>query len=169
MAAGFLIASGATKAVGAVKGKKAANKAADSQYALDQENIRLQKIEREESISRTLDTQGQQEGTIENQIGASGFSVGSSLDKYLDSTKENNASDIDWMRTSGASQDAIASREASARKRNSDAEAKGNLISGIGSALGTFGAAKSSFDKVGWGIGGKSKPAVAKPFGDAKK
>ncbi len=152
MATGFLVASGASKVIGGVKQNRASKKAANSQYALDQENIRLQKAETAESVRRTEEQQQITQGSAANQIGASGFAVGSSLDRYLETAKAKNASDIDWMRTSGASRDAISAREASARKRNSDAERRGQNISNAGSALGSFGAAGSQYDKTKWGF-----------------
>lgn len=152
MATGFLVASGASKVIGGVKQNRASRKAANETYALDQENIRLQKLETADSIRRTEEQQQITQGSAANQIGASGFAVGSSLDRYLETAKAKNASDIDWMRTSGASRDAISAREASARKRNSDAERRGQNISNAGSALGSFGAAGSQYSKTKWGF-----------------
>ncbi len=152
MAAGFLVASGVSKTIGGVAQNRASRKAANETYALDQENIRLQKLETADSIRRTEEQQQITQGSAANQIGASGFAVGSSLDRYLETAKAKNASDIDWMRTSGASRDAISAREASARKRNSDAERRGQNISNAGSALGSFGAAGSQYSKTKWGF-----------------
>jgi len=135
MATGALIAGGVAKGVGSRKEKKASKSAAKSQEALDAENRRLYQLEVDESVRRTEDVNEQTESLAMTQIGASGFSVGSSMDAYLETIQATHAGDVDWMRTSGASNVAIQEREASARKRNSDAQANASFIKGVGGAI----------------------------------
>ncbi len=148
--AGFLIASAATKGIGAIFGRRADKATASEQERLDLENIRLNKLETEESIRRTEESQRDVIGTQRNQVGASGFATGSSLDKYIEATQKRQASDIDWMRTSGASRDAISAREASARKSASESQSKARLVSGISSAIGSGAGAFAVGNKSGW-------------------
>lgn len=149
--AGFMIASAVVKGVGLVSGRRASKAAASEQQRLDMENIRLERLETEESIRRTELSHGVIEGQQKAQVGASGFAVGSSLDKYMEATQAQHASDIDWMRTSGASREAISEREASARYSSSQAAIKAGTISGIGDIIGTGATAGAAYNKWGWG------------------
>ncbi len=133
--------------LGPIKQYDNEKKTAEEQYRIDQENIRLYNLEVDETVRRTKLNQAETEGQISANIGASGFAKGSSLDKYLEFVSTENKKDIDWMRTSGASQTAIKSREADARRRNANAVAEGNLVSGIGSAI--TGNVSKAF---GWGF-----------------
>ena len=153
--AGFYIASSATKLFGGRKRRKADKKAMAEQERLDLANIQLEKLETEESIRRTLESQGKTIGTQRSQAGASGFGVGSSLDRYIASTQAEHSSDIDWMRTSGASRAAIGEREAAARKDAADAVSKGNYTSSITGAIGSGMSAGVAHNKFGWGFGEK--------------
>ena len=139
MGAGLIIGGGILKGIGAIKNKKAADRSAKEQRQLDEENIRLDKLEIAESISRTESSNRQSAGMAEAQIGASGFGGGSSMNSYLSTIKAEQASDVDWMKTSGASRTAIQEREAAARQRNSNRQARGNFMSGIASSFGTIG------------------------------
>lgn len=152
MAVGFMVASAAIGAVGSVSQSNAMKRQAKTQRELDAENLALQKKETAESIRRTKKDQVKVEGQIETDIGASGFEVGGSLDKYLESVKEEHSSDLDWMRTSGASRDAIAEREAAARYSATRSQATGTLIGGIGTSIGQLGGAASQYKKTGWGF-----------------
>ncbi len=133
--------------LGPIKQYDNEKKTAEEQYKIDQENIRLYNLEVKETIRRTELSQAETEGQISANIGASGFAKGSSLDKYLEFVSSENKKDVDWMRTSGASQSAIKSREADARRRNANSVAEGNLISGLGNAI-TSTAGKA----FGWGF-----------------
>ena len=124
---------------------------AAEQERLDLENIRLEKLETEESIRRTEESHAEILGSQRTQVGSSGFATGSSLDKYVSSTQEKHASDIDWMRTSGASRAAIGEREAAARKNASEAGSKARTISNIGGAIGSAAGAGAAANKYGWG------------------
>lgn len=135
MATGALIGGAVIKGVGSIKQSKATKKAGKEQEKLDNENIKLQKLELEETIRRTEIMNRQTEGLARTQIGASGFGGGSSLDRYMKTIEQTHKTDVDWMKTSGASQTQIAEREASARARNTRAQASAGLISGIGSAV----------------------------------
>lgn len=138
MAVGFMIASTVTKAVGARKQAKAQKRQAQTQAEIDAENAERERMETEESIRRTEVSHKKTEATARTQVAASGFAAGSSLDKYVASMQEEHASDIDWMRTSGASRAAIQKRESAARYSAGMAKAKGTKIAGIGSALGSM-------------------------------
>ena len=151
------LASGGLTALQTYQGYQEAQQAAKDlraqgreQEAIDLENqIRMQE-ETAESIRRTREQQAITEGTTAARIGASGFASGSSLDRYMESMKQQHASDIDWMTKSGASQEQIAARESAARSRATQAQAKsasrgrwGALVQG-GSSL-----AQQGF-KYGW-------------------
>ena len=114
------------------------------------ENKKLAEAETAESIQRTQEAQGITEGRIRTEIGASGFAAGSSLDRYLASTEAGHRSDIDWMRTSAASQQAIADREAAAITR-------ANFISGMGQVASYASQARTTGTKYGWGSVRKPK------------
>ena len=139
MATGFLIGSAIFGLIGAQQTKKAQKRAGSAQFELDEENRRLAKLELDESIARTEDVNLQTEGIAAGKVGASGFGAGSSMDKYLETIKAVHAGDVDWMKTSGASRDAIAAREAAARKRNTDAFASAGFIKSIGGSLSSLG------------------------------
>lgn len=143
MAVGWAIASGVTRIVGGRRRKKSAKKAAREQARIDAENRARYRAEVDESIRRTEEQHRFTEGTARTQVGASGFAAGSSLDAYVETMQSQHASDIDWMRTSGASQEAIMEREATARLRNANASADAAFIGDIGSAIGSFGQAAS--------------------------
>ncbi|MGW8178186.1 MAG: hypothetical protein ACWGQW_05375, partial [bacterium] len=85
------------------------------------------------------------------QVAASGFAIGSSLDKYVSTMQAQHSSDIDWMRTSGASILNIQEREASARYKLTMAQANTNALRGLGSAIGQAGQAYAYGEKYGWG------------------
>jgi len=135
MATGALVAGAAIKGIGSIKQNKATKAAGREQEKLDKENIELRKKELNESIRRTEIVNRETEGLARTQIGASGFGGGSSLDRYMKTIEETHKTDVDWMKTSGASQEAIAEREASARARNTRAQSKAQLWGGIGSAV----------------------------------
>ena len=139
MATGFLIGSAVLGFIGSQQEKSAAKKAASAQFELDEENRRLAALELDESVARTEDVNRQTEGLASSRIGASGFGAGSSMDKYLETIKATHAGDIDWMKTSGASRDAIAAREAAARKRSADSFASARFTQSIGQSLGSLG------------------------------
>lgn len=141
MSMGFLIAGAVFQTIGAMQSKSAAKRGARDQHALDLENIELEKKETGESIRRTEEVNAQTRGTAKAQIGASGFGSGSSLDSYLETIKQEQTSDIDWMRTSGASRADISGREADARQRNTVAQANARFIGAIGGALMSVGGA----------------------------
>ena len=152
MATGFMVAAGSARVIGGVKQRKAEKAQSAEEYRLAQENIALEKAETEESIRRTGLSQRKTEGMAKTQVAASGFAVGSSLDKYVESMKAEHASDIDWMRTSGASRAEIAERESAARLSASESASKGRFISNIGSSIGAFGGAATSYKQYGWGF-----------------
>lgn len=165
MSMGFLIAGAVFQTIGAIQAKSANKRSAIEQLALDRENIELGKKETAESIRRTEEVNAQTVGFAKTQIGASGFGSGSSMDSYLQTIQQEQSSDVDWMRTSGASRADIAGREAEARKRNTIAQGNAAFIGSIGGALGSiaggFGsstAATSSsiFNARGGYIGGAS-------------
>ena len=74
----------------------------------------------------------------------------SSLDRYAEATKAEHASDVDWMRTSGASREAIGQREAAARASASESTSKARFVSNIGGAIGTGAQAGAAYNK--WGF-----------------
>ena len=148
--AGFLVASTVVRGVGAIRGRRADKKAIAAQERLDLENIRLEKLETEEAIQRTELSHRKIEGTQRAQVGASGFASGSSLDRYAEATKAEHSSDVDWMRTSGASREAIGEREAAARASAGEAGSRANFISNIGGAIGSAGQAGAAYNKWGW-------------------
>ena len=123
MAIGAMVAGAVIGGIGSAKQSKATKKAGREQEKLDRENIELQKKELAESVRRTEVVNRETEGLARSQSGASGFGAGSSLDRYMKSIEGTHASEIDWMKTSGASQAAIQEREASARARNTRAQA----------------------------------------------
>ena len=129
IATGLMIGGAVLGVIGAQQEKSARKVASSAQFELDTENQRLAKLELDESISRTEDVNLQTEGIATTKVGASGFGVGSSMDQYLTTIKATHTGDVDWMKTSGASRDAIAAREAAARKRNADAFASSGFIS----------------------------------------
>jgi len=138
MAAAYVaLAAAVIGGIGAYQSGNARKGAAARQEQLDKQNIELYKKEVGESVRRTGIENDKTESVIKTQIGASGFAVGSSLDAYLKTVQQENSTDLDWMRTSGASRVAISEREAAARKRNSDAQANANLVAGVGNAIGT--------------------------------
>ena len=141
MAMGVIIGGAVIGGIGAVKQGKATKAGAAEQARLDAENQRLYEMEVGESIRRTEQTNRQVSGMASTQIGASGFGGGSSMDSYMQTLESQQSSDVDWMRTSGASQSAIMEREASARYRNTIAQGKAQTISGIGSAVSGVGGA----------------------------
>lgn len=147
---GFLIASAAVKGIGAIRGRRADKAAIAEQERLDLENIRLERLETEESIRRTEISHGDIERTQRSQVGSSGFAVGSSLDQYMTMTQERHASDVDWMRTSGASRAAIGERESAARASASESRSRAGFISNIGGAIGTAAQAGAAANK--WGF-----------------
>ncbi len=120
---------------GAYESSEAKKEEAKDQEKLDKENTRRYGLETAESIRRTERTNLEIEGQAKAQIGASGFAKGSSLDTYFSVIQEKNRSDVDWMRTSGASNIAIQGRESAARKRLSDNESRRTISSGIGKAF----------------------------------
>jgi hypothetical protein len=141
MATGVLIAGSAIKGVGAIKSKKASKSAAKEQRALDEENTRLYQLEVGESVRRTEASNREAEAFGAAAVGASGFGSGSSMDAYLSSVKKTHMEDVEWMKSSGASNVAIQEREAAARQRNSLAMSKAGFTQSIGSAIsGTSGA-----------------------------
>jgi hypothetical protein len=141
MALGFAIASSVLQIGGAIAKGGAQRAAAEEQYKLDLENIEFFEEELGEKIGRTERENLKTEGLAKVQVGASGFKVGSSLDQYVEKVKAEHASDLDWMRTSGATKVGIMEREASARKRTGIATSQATTISGIGAGLGTIGGA----------------------------
>lgn len=141
MAMGVIIGGAVIGGIGAVKKGKATKSAAEEQRILDAENKRLYEMEVAESVRRTEQTNRQVAGTASTQIGASGFGGGSSMNTYMQTLEAQQTSDVDWMKTSGASQSAIMEREAAARYRNTRAQGKADTISGIGSAIGGMGGA----------------------------
>ena len=142
MATGFAILSGVSQVAGARKASKAQKRSAEEQAIIDAENLERERLETEESIKRTGESHAKTEATARTQVAASGFAVGSSLDKYVASMQEEHASDIDWMRTSGASREAIQKRESSARYSAGMAGAKTTMIAGIGGAANTLSGVK---------------------------
>jgi len=141
IAAGAAIGSAVIGGISSIFGFKADKKRKKEQKKIDRENRRLYNLEVNESIRRTTQTNELLQGTIGAQIGASGFARGSSLDRYLATVKAKNKADVDWMRTSGASQSAIMARETSARARATDAQARSRLYGGVASTLNAFGQA----------------------------
>ena len=135
MAVGVVVGGAVIKGVGSVKQSKAMKKAGREQERLDAENRRLYQLEVDESVRRTEDVNRQTAGLAATQIGASGFGGGSSMDTYMQTLEATQSADVDWMRTSGASNIAIQERESSARARNTRAQSKAALWSGIGSAV----------------------------------
>lgn len=135
---------------GAIGGYVSSRKAAKEQKKLDRENRALYKRELDESIRRTQETQRTTEATASTQVAASGFAVGSSLDRYVDTMQAQHSSDIDWMRTSGASILSIQEREASARYDLATAQSRSQLFSGLGSAVGQAGQTYTYGAKYGW-------------------
>ena len=135
MATGVLIGGAVIKGIGSKKESDAMKKSGREQERLDAENRRLYQTEVDESVRRTEDVGRQTAGLAATQIGASGFGGGSSMDTYMQTLEATQQSDVDWMKTSGASNIAIQEREASARSRNTRAQSKAALWSGIGSAV----------------------------------
>jgi hypothetical protein len=138
MAIWWAAAAAVIAIVGASESSKDQKEAADEQQRLDRENIKLEEAETEETIKRTSGEQSKVEALAKTQVAYSGFAIGSSLDKYVETMQAEHASDIDWMRTSGASRSAIQHREATARRKISIAKADATMIAGIGSAVGSM-------------------------------
>lgn len=136
--------------VGAIGGAVSSRKAAKEQKKIDKENRAIYQRELNESISRTESTQRNTEGTANTQVGASGFAIGSSLDRYVTTMQAQHSSDIDWMRTSGADILNIQERESEARYNLGIAQSNANLAKGFGSAIGQAGQAHSYGAKYGW-------------------
>lgn len=132
----MLIAGAAIAAAGAIGGRVASRKSADAQKKRD-------KAELAETIRRTERTNRFTEGRASTQVAASGFAVGSSLDKYVQSMQAQHASDVDWMRTAGM--DAVRGQYA-----ESEARANAAFVQGIGSAIGMGGQAAASQKQYGW-------------------
>ena len=139
-----LLVIGGIKAGTALIGRRNQRKGAREQEALDAENRKLYNLEVGESIRRTEASQAQTEGLASTQAAGAGFGVGSSLDSYVETIQAQHAGDIDWMRTSGASQSDIMEREASARKRSSDRAGNVEFAKGIGSAFSSFAGGEDS-------------------------
>ena len=135
MATGFAIAGLVTSAVGSRKASKAQSAQSAEQAAIDAENVERERIETEESIARTEIEHGKTEAQARMEVAASGFAVGSSLDKYVATMQEEHTSDVDWMRTSGASRAAIQERESAARYRSGMDRSSATKVAGIGSAF----------------------------------
>lgn len=151
------IASGGLTALQAYQGYQDAQTAAKDlraqgreQEAIDLENqIRLQE-ETAESIRRTREQQSITEKTTAARIGASGFASGSSLDRYMESMKQQHAADIDWMTKSGASQEQIMARESAARSRATQAQAKSASRGRWGSVVKAGSSLAQQGFKYGW-------------------
>ena len=152
MATGFAIAGAVIGIGSAIMGRNAQRGSANAQWVLDQENIRLEKLETAESIRRTEESQEFTESTAKTQIGASGFASGGSMGRYMSTMEAKHATDVDWMKTSGASRTAIASREAAARHRAGLEGSKATLVSGVGQAVGSAGSAAGAYSTYGWGF-----------------
>ncbi len=136
MAVGFAAAGVVATMFSYADKTQARTRAKNRQMALDYQNTQLYKKEVDESVRRTELYNTKTESTIKNQIGASGFAPGSSMDSYLETVQKEQQMDVDWMRTSGASKAAIMDRESQARKRNADANIKSEQIAGIGNIIG---------------------------------
>lgn len=138
-ASSFMIASGVIGLVGGMQQKSAANRAANEQHEIDTENIRLEGLETDETIRRQGIRDERMEGTVKTQVGASGFKSGSSLDSYIQTLEAEHQSDIDWMRTSGASRQDLMTRDADARRSQSRDKASANFLGSIGSSFSSIG------------------------------
>lgn len=146
IAAGLSFVTAGIGLFGASKVKSANKKAAREAYAIDQENRKREQAEIQESIRRTGRLQQENLGTAVSRAGGTGILRSGSLNRYLIGINKQQETELAWMKTSGASLDAIKGREAEARKRISDRAASANFISAVGRSIGQiaggFGALK---------------------------
>ena len=133
MAAGMAIAGG-VMAIGAIKSSRDIKRGASQQRDIDQANIERMKLENAETIKRTEESQRLVIGAGRTTASASGFGAGSSKQQYMDALAKTHAADLDWLKTSAASNVDIAGTEAAARYDITRRGADTALITGLGQA-----------------------------------
>ena len=149
MSAILMGVSAGASVIGSFSGRSKSKRAAKKQKELDLANLRLMRMELDESLRREDVKNKSIEATQRNVVGASGFSGGGSLSQYMDYTKETHKKNVDWMKMAGESRIAIGAREASARKSMSDSMADANFFSGMASAVGAGAMAGGMYEKGG--------------------
>jgi len=178
MATGFAIAGFALAAGSTYMGYKSGKAGAKAQREAAEQQARFDRIERAETIKRERTRFRQDKGMMVARSSASGFAVDaashsliqyawqdkvgeegrSSLDRYIDSQTQQHIDDINWIRTSGASMDAVRAREANARYSIARSNIAGQAIGGIGNSIGQLGNVATTYQEYGWGFTPKAPP-----------
>lgn len=136
MAAAIPAVLGVFSAVQQYKAGKKADKLAEA-------NAQAAEAETEEEIRRQALADKQQEGLALAKSAAGGSKVTGTVSSYLDTLKNENLANIDWMRRSGSSQADL--------ERKKGAVAKSQATAGaIGSLAGAAGSGYSAGQSQGW-------------------
>ena len=116
------------------------------QQAIDALNAANLASETAESVKLTKRTQDLTQSYVNARAASSGFASGGSLTFAARTLETQQASDLDWMKTSGASRLSILQSESQARLRLSKAEASASAFKGY---TGAFTSAYGSYKSAG--------------------
>ena len=111
-----------------------AQKAANEQEDIADQNAKREKEEAEELAQRAEDTAAREESLARARAAASGVG-GKSTNLYISDLTKRNQREIDWMRKSGKSKAKITQREGRAAASATRSQGAGSLFSSIGKSV----------------------------------
>ena len=149
MAVGFGIASLVVGIYGTATSQRNQKRSIRDQQAIDALNAANLAAETAESVKRTKQTQDLTQGYVNARVASSGFASGGSLTFAAKTLETQQASDLDWMKTSGASRLNILQAESKARLRLASAETNAAAVKGyVGAFANAYGSYKSAGGKA---------------------